>query len=51
MRAKVARLEKSIALDASRTMIRSLAKDGLMEDGREDLLRRTAFLTSFQVTF
>ncbi|KAF8904478.1 ribonuclease H2, subunit B [Gymnopilus junonius] len=39
MRAKVARLEKSNAFDASRTTIRSLAKDGLMEDGREDLLQ------------
>ena len=45
MRAKVSRLEKSGAFDASRTMIRSLAKEGLMEDGREDLLQRE-YLTS-----
>ncbi|KAF8973124.1 ribonuclease H2, subunit B [Flammula alnicola] len=37
MRSKVAHLSKSAALDGSRTLIRSLAKDGLMEDGQEAL--------------
>ncbi|KDR75215.1 hypothetical protein GALMADRAFT_535304 [Galerina marginata CBS 339.88] len=39
MRDKVARLQKCPAFDRSRTTIRSLAKDGLLEDGKEDLLQ------------
>ncbi|KAF8813795.1 hypothetical protein BYT27DRAFT_7180561 [Phlegmacium glaucopus] len=38
LRTKVAHLEKCAALE-SRTIVRELAKDGLMEDGQEDLLR------------
>lgn len=37
---KVARIESSKIVDQSRTVIRSLAKDGLMDDGREELLAR-----------
>lgn len=33
-------LEASTAFDASRTMTRNLAKDGLMDDGQESLLKR-----------
>lgn len=40
LRTKVVHLETSAALEL-RTIVRELAKDGLMEDGREDLLRRT----------
>ena len=40
LRKKIAHLETCAALD-SRTVVRELAKDGLMEDGREDLLHRT----------
>jgi hypothetical protein len=40
LRTKVAHLETCAALE-SRTIVRELAKDGLMEDGQEDLLRRT----------
>ncbi|TFK20976.1 hypothetical protein FA15DRAFT_688935 [Coprinopsis marcescibilis] len=36
--AKINRLESSKSLDLSRTIVRNLAKDGLMEDGREKLL-------------
>ncbi|CAA7261686.1 unnamed protein product [Cyclocybe aegerita] len=39
LRAKVAYLESSVVLDKSQTVIRNLAKEGLMDDGREDLLR------------
>ncbi|KAJ2922730.1 hypothetical protein H1R20_g14368, partial [Candolleomyces eurysporus] len=39
LRRKVDRLVESKALDQSRTIIRTLARDGLMEDGRESLLR------------
>ncbi|ESK96583.1 ribonuclease h2 subunit b [Moniliophthora roreri MCA 2997] len=38
LRKKVARLSSSDIVDASRTLARSLAKDGLMEDGNESLL-------------
>ena len=37
---KVAHLETCAAFE-SRTIVRELAKDGLMEDGREDILRCT----------
>jgi len=40
LRKKVAHLETCAAFE-SRTIVRELAKDGLMEDGREDLLHRT----------
>jgi ribonuclease H2 subunit B len=38
LRVKVARLATTAMMEQSRTLIRSLAKDGLMEDGKEDLL-------------
>jgi hypothetical protein len=50
LRKKIAHLVTCSALD-SRTIVRELAKDGLMEDGREDLLHRTltqAFFSSSQ---
>ena len=40
LRAKVSRLSKHAVAEKSRTIIRGLAKDGLMEDGKEDLLER-----------
>jgi len=40
LRAKVSRLSKHAVAERSRTIIRGLAKDGLMEDGKEDLLER-----------
>ena len=48
LRTKVVHLETSAALE-SRTIVRELAKDGLMEDGREDLLRRTLPPTAISV--
>ena len=39
LRAKVARLVASEVLGLSRTILRDLAKDGLMEDGNENLLK------------
>ncbi|KIM91894.1 hypothetical protein PILCRDRAFT_809883 [Piloderma croceum F 1598] len=38
LRVKVARLATIEMIESSRTLIRGLAKDGLMEDGKEDLL-------------
>lgn len=38
LRAKVARLATPQVFEGSRTLIRGLAKDGLMEDGKENLL-------------
>ncbi|KAI9450522.1 ribonuclease H2, subunit B [Russula earlei] len=38
LQAKVSRLSKHTVAEKSRTIIRSLAKNGLMEDGKEDLL-------------
>ncbi|KAH9949549.1 ribonuclease H2, subunit B [Amylocystis lapponica] len=38
LKAKVARLAKAEVFEASRTLTRNLAKDGLMEDGKEALL-------------
>jgi len=38
--AKVSRLSKDVASEKSRTIIRNLAKDGIMDDGKEDLLGR-----------
>ncbi|EIN11896.1 hypothetical protein PUNSTDRAFT_111911 [Punctularia strigosozonata HHB-11173 SS5] len=35
---KVARLSQSAVIETSRTLVRVLAKDGLMEDGKESLL-------------
>ena len=40
LRKKIVHLETCAALE-SRTIVRELAKDGLMEDGREELLHRT----------
>ncbi|KAJ3762825.1 ribonuclease H2, subunit B [Lentinula raphanica] len=39
MRLKVENLLKGNVIDESRTLVRSLAKDGLMEDGKESLLK------------
>jgi len=38
LQAKVSRLSKAAVAEKSRTIIRSLAKDGMMDDGKEDLL-------------
>jgi ribonuclease H2 subunit B len=38
LRAKVTRLSKPDLIECSRTMIRNLAKEGLMEDGKDELL-------------
>jgi len=38
LRVKVARLATIEMIERSRTLVRGLAKDGLMEDGKEDLL-------------
>jgi ribonuclease H2 subunit B len=40
LQAKVSRLSKHAVAEKSRTIIRGLAKDGLMDDGKEDLLER-----------
>jgi hypothetical protein len=40
LQAKVSRLSKHAVAEKSRTIIRGLAKDGLMDDGKEDLLQR-----------
>jgi len=40
LQAKVSRLSKHAVAEKSRTIIRNLAKDGLMDDGKEDLLKR-----------
>ncbi|KAH8107902.1 ribonuclease H2, subunit B [Cristinia sonorae] len=39
MKAKVARVHTPEIFEASRTLVRNLAKDGLMEDGKEALLQ------------
>jgi len=39
LRFKVARLATPNILEVSRTLVRGLAKDGLMEDGKENLLQ------------
>jgi ribonuclease H2 subunit B len=39
LRLKVARLAIPEVLEVSRTLIRGLAKDGLVEDGKESLLQ------------
>jgi len=46
LRRKVIRLETSGVLDVSRTILRTLAKDGLLEDGNEELLKREFCATS-----
>ena len=40
LQAKVSRLSKQAVAEKSRTIIRGLAKDGLMDDGKEHLLER-----------
>jgi ribonuclease H2 subunit B len=40
LQAKVSRLSKDVVSEKSRTIIRNLAKDGIMDDGKEDLLGR-----------
>ena len=39
LRTKVERLSSADVTEMSRTLTRNLAKDGLMEDGKDDLLR------------
>lgn len=39
LKAKVARLASPETFEKSRTLIRNLAKEGLMEDGKESLLK------------
>ena len=39
LRTKVARLSHKDVSEVSRTLTRGFAKDGLMEDGKEDVLR------------
>jgi hypothetical protein len=39
LRVKVARLSEPKTLEISKSITRSLAKDGLMEDGNEELLK------------
>ena len=39
LRAKVTRLATAEVFEGSRTLLRNLAKDGLMEDGKENLLQ------------
>jgi ribonuclease H2 subunit B len=38
LKVKVARLDTSALFEQSNTLIRALAKDGLMEDGKDKLL-------------
>lgn len=45
LRTKVAHLQKCSAFDESQTLARGLAKEGLMEDGKEELLDRTLRLS------
>ena len=40
LQAKVTRLSRHEVAEKSRTLIRNFAKDGLMDDGNEDLLDR-----------
>lgn len=43
MRKKATRLAEPRVNELSKTVVRSLAKDGLMEDGKEELLQRALF--------
>ena len=45
LRNKVSRLATAESIESSRTLLRNLAKDGLMEDGKEDLLQGLLFAT------
>lgn len=40
LRAKVARLNTAAVFEGSRTLVRALATDGLMDDGKDELLER-----------
>ena len=40
LQVKVSRLSKQAVAEKSRAITRGLAKDGLMDDGKEDLLER-----------
>lgn len=42
LRTKVARLSQKDVSELSRTLTRGFAKDGLMEDGKEDVLNGTS---------
>lgn len=44
LRAKVDRLCDAAVVDSSRTLTRALTKEGLMDDGKEDLLHGTSGL-------
>lgn len=41
LKARVFRIAESQAFKASKTVTRNLARDGLMDDGKEELLNRT----------
>jgi ribonuclease H2 subunit B len=45
LRVKVFRIATSDVMDVSKTLIRGLAKDGLMEEGKEDLLQRESIVS------
>lgn len=40
LRSKVERLSTAETVEVSRTMVRNLARDGLMDDGKEEFLKR-----------
>ncbi len=46
LHAKVSRLSKHAVAEKSRTIIRSLARDGLMDDGKEGLLERKCSIST-----
>lgn len=43
LRKKAARLAEPRVSELSKTLVRTLAKDGLMDDGKEELLQRTLY--------
>lgn len=47
LKGKVGRLSDPRVAEMSRTLIRSLAKDDLMDDGKEELLECASFFTSY----
>lgn len=47
LKGKVRSLSNPRVAEMSRTLIRSLAKDGLMDDGKEELLECASFFTSY----
>ena len=45
LRKKTARLAEPRVSELSKTVVRSLAKDGLMDDGKEELLQRMLYVS------